>query len=161
MNFEPPAPQPQNNLEDEAEDGWGHWAMGNEQDNAQPMQLDQDVGLNNLLQAMEADEILVDQHDQPVQDEHSGLTISISSSEGASSVNPANQIVPPGEEVQQPLGQDLNLGQQALGQNLIGLGLMNIIQAYQDEDKDEILDVVNPNEGKNFMFDDVNIYGVS
>jgi hypothetical protein len=59
------------------------------------------------------------------------------------------------------LGQDLNLGQQALGQNLIGLGLMNIIQAYQDEDKDEILDVVNPNEEKNFMFDDVNIYGVS
>jgi hypothetical protein len=31
------APQPQNNLEDEAKDGWGHWAMGNEQDNVEPM----------------------------------------------------------------------------------------------------------------------------
>jgi hypothetical protein len=79
--------------------------MGAEQGNAQPMQLDPNAGLNNILQAMEVEKIQDNQGDQPIQDEDSGLTISISSSEGANSVNPANQMVLFGEEVQQPMGQ--------------------------------------------------------
>jgi hypothetical protein len=49
-------------------------------------------------------------------------------------------------EIQQPLGQDF-----------IGMGLMNIIQAYQEEEEDEILDAVNPNEENEFLFEDVNM----
>jgi hypothetical protein len=88
--FDPPGALQQNNLEEEAEEGWGHWAMGNEQGNAQPMQLDQNAGLNNILQAMEAEEIQANHGEQPVQDEHSGLTISIPSSHDANSVSLAN-----------------------------------------------------------------------
>jgi hypothetical protein len=47
--FDPYGALQYNNLEEEAEKGWGHWAMGNEQGNAQPMQLDQNAGLNNIL----------------------------------------------------------------------------------------------------------------
>jgi hypothetical protein len=72
------------------------------------MQLDQDAGLNNLLQAMEVEQIQENQDDQPMQEENSGLTISISSSEGASSNNAAF-LLPPAEEAQQPLVQDPNV----------------------------------------------------
>jgi hypothetical protein len=129
--------------------------MGNEQGSAQPMQLDQNAGLNNILQAMEAEEIQVNHGEQPIQDEHSGLTISISSSDGANSVNPANQIVNFGEEVQQPMGQ--NGGQQAMGLHQIGQGLMNIIQAYQDVEEEEVLDAANVNDEDHFMLEDVNL----
>jgi hypothetical protein len=61
---------------------------------------------------MEADELQVDQHDQLVQEENSGLTISISSSEGASLANSATfQIATAGGEAQWPLEQDLNVVQ--------------------------------------------------
>jgi hypothetical protein len=47
-----------------------------------------------------------------VQEENSGLTISISSSEGASSANSATfQIAAAGGEAQRPLEQDLNVVQ--------------------------------------------------
>jgi hypothetical protein len=100
LPFMPPTPQPQNN-EDDAEEGWGHWAMGNGQNNEHAMQLDQHAGLNNLLQAMEAEEIQENQDDQPMQEENSGLTISISSSDGASSDNAAF-LLPPAEEASSP-----------------------------------------------------------
>jgi hypothetical protein len=67
---------------------------------------------------MEAEEIQANHGEQPVQDEHSGLTISISSSDGANSVSLANQIVNFVEEVQQPMGQIG--GQQDLGLQQIG-----------------------------------------
>jgi hypothetical protein len=47
---------------------------------------------------MEAGEIQVDQNDQPMQEENSGLTISISSSEDASSNNVAFLLPHDGEE---------------------------------------------------------------
>jgi hypothetical protein len=155
--FMPHAPQPQNNEED-AEEGWGHWAMGNGQNNEQAMQLDlnQEASMNNLLQAMEAEEIQEDQNDQPMQEENSGLTINISSSEGASSNN-ATFLLPPDEEAQQPLEQDPNEQQMALGQNLICVGPMNIIQAYQDEEEYVVLDAASPIEGNDFMLEDVNM----
>jgi hypothetical protein len=150
-----PTPQLQNN-EDDAEEGWGHWAMGNGLNNDHAMQLDQDVGLNNLLQAIEAEEIQEGQNEQPVQEENSGLTISISSSEGASSNNAAF-LLRTAEEAQQPLVQAPNEQQLALGQNLIGVGLMNIIQAYQDEQEDVVLDAASPVERNDFMLEDVNM----
>jgi hypothetical protein len=44
-----------------------------------------------------------------------------------------------------------------LGQNLIGVGLLNIIQAYQDEEEDVVLDAASPIEGNDFMLEDVNM----
>jgi hypothetical protein len=91
--FLPPVAQPQNN-EEEADEGWGHWAMGNGPNNGNANMPEQNAGLNNLLDAMEAEEIQENLDDQPMQDENSGLTISISSSEGASSNN-ADVLLPP------------------------------------------------------------------
>jgi hypothetical protein len=53
--------------------------------------------------------------------------------------------------------QDPDEQQLALGQNLIGVGLMNIIQAYQDEEEDVVLDAASPVEGNGFMLEDVNM----
>jgi hypothetical protein len=44
-----------------------------------------------------------------------------------------------------------------LGQNLIGVGLMNIIRAYQDEEEDVVLDAASPNVENDFMLEDVNM----
>jgi hypothetical protein len=96
--FLPPAPQPQNNVED-GDEGWGHWAMGNGPNNGNAMLPDQGAWLNNLIEAMEAEEIHENQEDHPMQEDNSGLTISISSSEGASSNN-TDFLLPPAVEAQ-------------------------------------------------------------
>jgi hypothetical protein len=44
-----------------------------------------------------------------------------------------------------------------VGQNLIGVGLMNIIQAYQDEEEDVVLNVASPIDENDFMMEDVNL----
>jgi hypothetical protein len=119
------------------------------------MQLDPNAGLNNILRAMEVEEILDNHGDQPIQDEDNGLTISLSSSEGANSVNPANQMVIFGGEVQQPMGQIVE--QQAMGFQQIGQGLLNLIEAYQDVDEDEVIEADNVNEEEDFMLEDVNL----
>jgi hypothetical protein len=68
---------------------------------------EQNDGLNNLIDAMEAEEIQENLDDQPMQEENSGLTVSISSSEGASSNN-ADFLLPPFAEAQQHLVLDPN-----------------------------------------------------
>jgi hypothetical protein len=55
--FMPPIAQPQNNEED-ADEGWGHWAMGNGLNNGNAILPDQNAGLNNLLDAMEAEKFM-------------------------------------------------------------------------------------------------------
>jgi hypothetical protein len=55
--FMPPPPQPQTNEED-ANEGWGHWAMGNGLNNGNAILPDQNAGLNNLLDAMEAEKFM-------------------------------------------------------------------------------------------------------
>jgi hypothetical protein len=40
---------------------------------------------------------------------------------------------------------------------MIGVGLMNIIQAYQDEEEDVVLDAASPNVENDFMLEDVNM----
>jgi hypothetical protein len=45
----------------------------------------------------------------------------------------------------------------ALGQNLIGVGLMNIIQAYQDDEEDVVLNAANPADENDFMMEDDNL----
>jgi hypothetical protein len=62
---------------------------------------------------MEVEEIQDNLGDQPVQDDDSALTISLSSSEGTNSVNPANQMVIFCDEVHQPIDQIAE--QQAFG----------------------------------------------
>jgi hypothetical protein len=153
--FDPTGALQQNIPEEEEEDGWGHWAMGVEQGNAQPMQLDPNAGLNNILQAMEVEEIQDNHGDQPIQDEDSALTISLSSSEGTNLVNPANQMVIFGEEVQHPMGQFAE--QQALGFQQIAQGLLNLIEAYQDVDEDEVIEADNVNDVEDFMLEGVNL----
>jgi hypothetical protein len=44
-----------------------------------------------------------------------------------------------------------------VGQNLIGVGLMNIIQAYQDEEEDVVLNAASPVDENDFMMEDVNL----
>jgi hypothetical protein len=152
--FLPPADQLQNN-EDEDE-GWGHWAMGNNINIENANMPEQNAGLNNLLDAMEAEEIQENLDDQPMQDENSGLTISISSSEGASSNN-ADILLPPLDEAQQNLEQNPIDQQLVQGQNLIGVGMMNIIEAYQEEEEDVVLNAASPVNGNDFMMEDVNL----
>jgi hypothetical protein len=91
-----------------------------------------------------------------MQEENSGLTFNISSSEGASSNN-ADFLLPPIAEAQQHLVQDPNEQQLAVGQNLIGVGLMNIIQTYQDEEEDVVLNAASPVDENDFMMEDVNL----
>jgi hypothetical protein len=104
---------------------------------------------------MEVEEIQDNHGDQPVQDDDSGLTVSLSSSEGANSVNLANQMVIFGEEVHQPIDQIVE--QQALGFQHIGQGLLNLIEAYQDVDEEEVIEADNVNNEDDFMLEDVNL----
>jgi hypothetical protein len=73
--------------------------MGNGPNNGNAMLPDQGAWLNNLIEAMEAEEIHENQEDHPMQEDNSGLTISISSSEGASSNN-TDFLLPPAIEAQ-------------------------------------------------------------
>jgi hypothetical protein len=153
--FFPHVDQQQNNVEEDDE-GWGHWAMGNNINNGNANVHDQNAGLNNLLVAMEVEEIEENLDDLPMPDGNNGLTISISSSKGESSNND-DVLLPPLAEAQQHLEQIPNDQQLVLGQNLIGVGLMNIIQAYQEEEEDVVLNAASPVNGNDFMLEDVNL----
>jgi hypothetical protein len=152
-NLQPLNPQlPQNPLpavaeQDDLDDvgGWDHWAMGNDAANvAQPMDLDanQNLALNNLLDAVEAEELQMN-HLYPAQLLSSDITVS--SSEGANSVNnPAAQGSDSAQmEVQQPAG---NIG--------LGAGLQNLIEAYHDDEGDSGSE---NSMGNMFMLDDINM----
>jgi hypothetical protein len=119
--------------------------MGNDAANvAQPMELDanQNLALNNLLDAVEAEELQMN-HLYPAQLLSSDITVT--SSEGANSVNnPAAQGSDSAQmEVQQPAS---NIG--------LGAGLHNLIEAYHDEEGDSGSE---NSLGNMFMLDDINM----
>jgi hypothetical protein len=152
LNAGPANPMARNILADEnAEWEDGHWAFnigGNVVPNAPNAGLDPapapNAALQNLFDAMDED----DQANQPLQENHSSLTVTLSVSEGDNSINiPAGQVV--GQEVEQDIEdqfvEEVNKNGPVIVQgNLpvanfdnfiqLGEGVQNIMLAYYDVD---------------------------
>jgi hypothetical protein len=139
------------NQENEDElDGWGHWAMGAEPEQLQPME--EDVQQNIQPANQELAEEDNDAMRPPLMEERSVIIISTSSydeSGSDNSVNQGNQFVGPllqaHDADEANVEVDMNLGLPRYGH--LGEGLINILQAYLDEDEEEhILLVDNTND---------------
>jgi hypothetical protein len=152
-NLQPLNPQPpQNPLpavaeQDDLDDvgAWDHWAMGNDAINvAQPMELDanQNLALNNLLDAVEAEEMQMI-HLSPAQ--ALNIDITIASPEGANSANN------PGAQSSDSVQMEV---QQPVGDNGLGVGLQNLMNAYHDDGGDSGSE---NSMGNMFMLDDINM----
>jgi hypothetical protein len=118
-----PAQIEDNDTDEGEDDGWGHWAMGNnvqqEEDNHMEVDLAPNAAFQGLLDAIQAEEMILD--NPPVADTSSDITYSSGSSN--SSVNAANQqlVIHAGVEVG------------LLPFNQMGEGLQNIALAYIEE----------------------------
>jgi hypothetical protein len=171
------------NIPDDENAEWedGHWAFkigGNVAPNAAPNAgLDPapapNAALQNLFDAMD------DQANQPLQENHSSLTVTLSVSEGDNSVNiPAGQAA--GQEVEQDMEdmfveEEINNGHVIVQGNLpaanfdhfiqLGEGVQNIMLAYYNVDAENPepqnnpppVDDVVPVNNEDVMFDDNNL----
>jgi hypothetical protein len=117
---------------EEEHDGWGHWAMGDnlqQHDNIEmEVNLAHNATFQGLLDAIQAEEMHLD--NPPPADSNSEITYSSGSCSSNSSDVVANlQLIVHD-------GLALNL----LPVNQIGEGLLNIAQAYLEEEEDEMVD---------------------
>jgi hypothetical protein len=125
-----PAQIDDNEGDEGGEDGWGHWAMGNnfqqEDDNHMEVDLAPNAAFQGLLDAIQAEEMNLD--NPPLADSSSDLTYSSGSSN--SSANAANQqlVIHAGA----PVG--------LIPFHQMGEGLHNIALAYIEEEEEDIDD---------------------
>jgi hypothetical protein len=109
-------------------DGWGHWAMGAEQEQPQPMEVEE----QELIQQEEM--VLDDQQlGPPLLDANSFVNVSSSSSEGSATHDPQ----PAGGPSCGPISQaQAEVSEQQMDQPILplGEGLLNILQAYSSQD---------------------------
>jgi hypothetical protein len=109
-------------------DGWGHWAMGAEQEQPQPMEVEeQQVDHQEEM-------ILEDQHlGPPLLDAGSLVNVSSSSSESSATFDTLSVAGPscgPLDQAQSTLAEQ-QIDQSSLP---LGEGLLNILQAYSSQD---------------------------
>jgi hypothetical protein len=109
-------------------DGWGHWAIGAEQEQPQPMEVEE----QELIQQEEM--VLDDQQlGPPLLDTNSFVNVSSSSSEGSATHDPQSA----GGPSCGPLSQaQVEVSEQQMDQPILplGEGLLNILQAYSSQD---------------------------
>jgi hypothetical protein len=165
FNPAPVEPFVQDNAE--ANDGWGHWAMGAEQEQPQPMEVEEQFHVQQ-------EEIALDDQEQgpPLLDANSFINVSSSSSEDTTAYIPRGSVASPSSFFAQAQAAVLEqlFDQPALP---LGEGLLNILQAYSAQDDtladvsqdgfvgtsmhDTTSQVLNPLEDNLFLPDSVNL----
>jgi hypothetical protein len=165
FNPAPVEPFVQDNVE--ANDGWGHWAMGAEQEQPQPMEVEEQLHVQQ-------EEIALDDQEQgpPLLDANSFINVSSSSSEDTTAYIPRGSVASPSSFFAQAQAAVLEqlFDQPALP---LGEGLLNILQAYSAQDDtladvsqdgfvgtsmhDTTSQVLNPLEDNLFLPDSVNL----
>jgi hypothetical protein len=128
---------PQNNqINEEAADGWGHWAMGPQQEQPQPMEVEMQEQNNNFMPEAQ-EEVNLGEEEPPLPDVTSMVQVSSSSSEDSTSHYPVSKAasmvtVASGSSQSGALQPALPLGE----------GLLSLMQAYSTE--------TDPLEGSSF-----------
>jgi hypothetical protein len=136
----------QEGIEEEENEGWGHWAMGNNvqeiEENEMEVELAPNAAFQGLLDAIQAEEMILD--NPPLADSSSAITFSSGSSNSGDNATDQQIVVHAGEDLA------------IVPFNQMGEGLQNIVQAYLDEEGDDLEDgmllqdnVVNLQENNN------------
>jgi hypothetical protein len=107
-------------------EGWGHWAMGAQQEQPQPMEIEQQQP------AQQEEMILEDQQlGPPLPDTGSMVNVSSSSSESSASFGSLDAVGQCGGAIDQASESELQMEQPSLS---LGEGLLNILQAYSAQE---------------------------